>query len=128
VGGRSKKMKKMIMTVDDSLSIRQMVAMVLTKEGYEVIQAINGEDAETKLESNEVHMIITDLNMPKMDGIELIKKVRGMQKYKFIPIVMLTTESEQDKVFQGKAAGVTGWIIKPFRPEQLTAVVKKVLK
>jgi two-component system, chemotaxis family, chemotaxis protein CheY len=121
-------MKKMIMTVDDSLSIRQMVSMVLIKEGYDVVQAINGEDAESKLGSNEVHMIITDLNMPKMDGIELIKKVRGMQKYKFIPIVMLTTESEQDKVFQGKAAGVTGWIIKPFRPEQLTAVVKKVLK
>lgn len=121
-------MSRMIMTVDDSLSIRQMVSFVLAREGYEILEAANGEDAEKKLDSHDVHMMITDLNMPKMNGIDLIKKVRSKPKYRFMPIVMLTTESEESKVLEGKAAGATGWIIKPFRPDQLIGVVKKVLK
>jgi two-component system, chemotaxis family, chemotaxis protein CheY len=121
-------MSKTIMTADDSMSIRQMVKFILNKEGYEILEASNGEDAECKLDANNVHMLITDLNMPKMDGIELIKKVRAKPKYKFMPIIMLTTESEHSKVLEGKAAGLTGWIIKPFRPDQLIGVVKKVLK
>jgi two-component system, chemotaxis family, chemotaxis protein CheY len=121
-------MSKVIMTVDDSVSIRQMVGFVLAREGYQILEAVNGEDAEKKLDSNIVNMMITDLNMPKMDGIELIKKVRAKPKYKFMPIVMLTTESEEQKVMEGKAAGATGWIIKPFRPDQLVGVVKKVLR
>lgn len=121
-------MSKRIMTVDDSISIRQMVGFTLAREGYEILEAVNGEDAEKKLDANDVHMMITDLNMPKMNGIELIKKVRSKPKYRYIPIVMLTTESHEDSVLEGKAAGATGWIIKPFRPEQLVGVVKKLLK
>ena len=121
-------MGRIILTVDDSVSIRQMVSFTLSKEGYQVLEASNGEDALKKLESNIVNMMITDLNMPKMDGIELTKAVRALPKYKFMPIIMLTTESQEGKVLQGKAAGATGWITKPFRPEQLVGVIKKVLR
>lgn len=121
-------MSKMIMTVDDSISIRQMVGFTLAKEGYEILEASNGEDAEQKLDANNVQMMITDLNMPKMNGIELIKKVRANPKCRFMPIVMLTTESEESSVQEGKAAGATGWIIKPFKPNQLVGVVKKLLR
>jgi two-component system, chemotaxis family, chemotaxis protein CheY len=121
-------MSKTIMTVDDSASIRQMVGFTLKKEGaYEVIEAVDGQDALSKLNGLAVHMVITDLNMPRLDGIGLIKAVRANPKYKFIPIVMLTTESQDTMKQQGKAAGATGWIVKPFKPEQLLAVVKKVL-
>jgi two-component system, chemotaxis family, chemotaxis protein CheY len=121
-------MSKMIMAVDDSISIRQMVGFTLAKEGYEILEASNGEDAERKLDAYNVQMMITDLNMPKMNGIELIKKVRAKPKYRFMPIVMLTTESNETSVLEGKAAGATGWIIKPFRPDQLLGVVKKLLR
>jgi len=121
-------MSKRIMAVDDSISIRQMVGFTLAREGYDVLEAVNGEDAEKKLDENDVHMMITDLNMPKMNGIDLIKKVRAKPKYRFIPIVMLTTESNEDSVLEGKAAGATGWIIKPFRPDQLVGVVKKLIR
>ena len=120
-------MSKTIMTVDDSASVRQMVAFTLKKEGYSVIEASDGKDALGKLKG-AVHMVVTDLNMPNMDGIELIKNIRSQAAYKFIPIVMLTTESQATKKQEGKTAGATGWIVKPFTPEQLLAVVKKVLR
>ena len=120
-------MAKVIMTVDDAASIRQMVIFTLEEAGYEVKEAVNGLDALRKINSSAIDMLITDLNMPKMDGIELIRKVRAIPHIKFIPIIMLSTESQVEKKQEGKKAGATGWIVKPFRPEQLVAVVKKVL-
>jgi len=122
-------MSKVIMTVDDSVSIRQMVRFTLIREGYDVLEAVDGVDAQKKLNGdNPVHMMITDLNMPNMDGIELIRNVRANARYKFMPIIMLTTESQEERKQAGKAAGATGWIVKPFKPEQLLGVIRKVLK
>ena len=120
-------MGKVIMTVDDSASVRQMVSFTLQQAGYEVITAVDGKDALSKTNGAAINMVITDLNMPNLDGINLIRQLRAQAKYKFIPIIMLTTESQGDKKLEGKAAGATGWIVKPFKPEQLVAVVKKVL-
>jgi len=120
-------MGKVIMTVDDSASVRQMVNFTLQQAGYEVMTAADGQDALAKLKGAAIHMVITDLNMPKLDGIDLIRQLRANPRYKFIPIIMLTTESQVEKKQEGKAAGATGWIVKPFKPEQLIAVVKKVL-
>lgn len=119
-------MAKIIMTVDDSSSVRQMVSFTLRSAGYQVLEAGNGQEALAKL-NGPVHMVITDLNMPQMDGIELIQAIRATSAYRAIPIIMLTTESQDSKKQAGKAAGATGWIVKPFRPEQLVAVIKKVL-
>lgn len=121
-------MSKTILAVDDSKSIRQMVSMTLTKEGYTVIEAGDGKEAVTRMASANVNMIITDLNMPNMDGIELIRNVRKDPKYRFIPIIMLTTESSAEKKDEGKKAGATGWIVKPFQPAQLISVIQKVLR
>ena len=121
-------MAKVIMTADDSASVRQMVTFTLKGAGYDVIDAVDGRDALEKLAgAPDVCMIVTDLSMPNLDGIGLIRAVRGGNSHKFIPIVMLTTESLESKKQEGTAAGATGWIVKPFRPEQLVAVVKKVL-
>lgn len=120
-------MGKWIMTVDDSASVRQMVSFTLKDTGYEVLEASDGRDALTKLNGSSVHMVITDLNMPNLDGIGLIKELRVQPAYKFIPIVMLTTESQDSKKQEGKSAGATGWIVKPFKSDQLLAVVRKVL-
>ncbi|MGC9196895.1 MAG: response regulator [Syntrophobacteraceae bacterium] len=120
-------MSKIIMTVDDSASIRQMVGFTLKQAGYEVMEAVDGKDALSKLSGTAVNMVLTDLNMPNMDGIELIRSLRALPSCKFIPIVLLTTESQLEKKQEGKAAGATGWIVKPFKPDQLLAVVKKVL-
>jgi len=120
-------MGKTIMTADDSASVRQMVSFTLKQSGYEVIEAVDGKDALQKLGGQKVDMLITDLNMPNLDGIGLIKGARALPACKFIPIVMLTTESQDSKKQEGKAAGATGWIVKPFKPEQLLSVVKKVL-
>ncbi|MGE4497040.1 MAG: response regulator [Deferribacterales bacterium] len=120
-------MGKVILSVDDSASIRQMVKFTLTKEGYEVIEASDGTDALSKTAGKKIDMVVTDLNMPNMDGITLIKELRKQAAFKFIPIIMLTTESQDSKKQEGKAAGATGWIVKPFKPEQLLGVVKKVL-
>ena len=120
-------MAKVIMTADDSASIRQMVSFTLKQAGYEVVEAVDGQDALNKLNADSVNMLITDLNMPNMDGIELIRQSRTNPQYKFMPIIMLTTESQDSKKQEGKKAGATGWIVKPFKPEQLLAVVKKVL-
>jgi two-component system chemotaxis response regulator CheY len=120
-------MAKIIMTADDSASVRQMVSFTLKQNGYEVVEAVDGKDALQKLGSTKVDMLITDLNMPNLDGIGLIKGARALPACRFIPIVMLSTESQDAKKAEGKAAGATGWIVKPFKPEQLIAVVKKVL-
>lgn len=120
-------MPKLIMTADDSASVRQMVAFTLKQNGYDVIEAVDGIDALNKLGSQKVDMLITDLNMPYLDGIGLIKGVRGGSLNRLVPIIMLTTESQDSRKMEGKAAGATGWIIKPFKPEQLVAVVTKVL-
>jgi two-component system chemotaxis response regulator CheY len=120
-------MSKTIMTVDDSTSVRQMVAFTLKNAAYEVVEAKDGKDALAKSKNAGVHMVLTDLNMPNMDGIELIKQLRADPAYRFVPIIMLTTESQDSKKQEGKSAGATGWIVKPFKPDQLLAVVKKVL-
>jgi two-component system chemotaxis response regulator CheY len=119
-------MAKVILTVDDSASVRQMVNFTLCDAGYTVVQAVDGLDALTKL-TNSIDLIITDLNMPNMDGIGLIRSVRSNPAYKGLPIVMLTTESQAERKQEGKAAGATGWMVKPFTTQQILAVVKKVL-
>ena len=119
---------KTIMTVDDSASLRQMVSFVLRSGGYEVVEAVNGLDAFSKLKGHELHLILTDINMPEMDGLEFTRQLRAIPEYKFVPVVLLTTESHPEKKQQGKAAGATGWIVKPFSPDQLLAVVKKVIR
>jgi two-component system chemotaxis response regulator CheY len=119
---------KTIMTVDDSASLRQMVSLVLRGAGYEVIEALDGVDALAKLKNQELHLFVTDINMPKMDGLEFTRQVRAIPEFKFVPIVLLTTESHPEKKQEGKAAGATAWIVKPFKPDQLLAVVKKVVR
>lgn len=116
------------MTVDDSPSIRQMVALTLMQTGHKVVEASDGRDALQKLKTSPVHMIITDLNMPNVDGISLIKQARALPACRYIPIIMLTTESQPEKKMAGKAAGATGWIVKPFTPDQLKGVIAKVLR
>lgn len=119
-------MHKTILAVDDSASIRQVVAFTLRSAGYDVIEATNGREALEKL-NRPVHLVLTDLNMPVLDGIGLVKGIRASTAYKYVPVVVLTTESQAAKKLEARSAGATGWIVKPFRPEQLLAVVKKVL-
>jgi two-component system chemotaxis response regulator CheY len=119
-------MAKSILTVDDSPSIRQTVRLSLGVAGYAVTEAPDGSAALALCRDTSFDVVITDLNMPVMDGIELIRNLRALPKYKFVPILMLTTESQQERKLQGKAAGATGWIVKPFSPEQLIATIKKV--
>ncbi|HDI78203.1 MAG TPA: response regulator [Desulfobacteraceae bacterium] len=120
-------MGKSILIVDDAVSMRGLVSLTLKKAGYGVIEASNGKDALKKLSGSKVNMIITDLNMPEMDGIEFIKAVKKMPGYKFIPIVMLTTESQAEKKREGQMAGAKAWIVKPFKPDTLLMVVKKII-
>ena len=121
-------MNSTIMTVDDSASIRQMVSLTLRQAGHSVIEACDGRDALAKLKNESVRMVITDLNMPNMDGIELIRSLRTLPSCKYIPIIMLTTESQPEKKEAGRAAGATGWIVKPFNQQQLLGVLAKVLR
>jgi len=116
-----------ILTVDDSLSMRQMVSFTLKSAGHQVTEAIDGQDALQKAKQGKFNLIITDVNMPNMDGITLTKELRALDDYKFIPILTLTTESGKNKKQEGKAAGATGWIIKPFNPDQLLSTIQKVL-
>jgi len=116
-----------ILAVDDSASMRQMVSFTLKGAGYDVVEAVDGKDALGIAQSKAVNLVITDINMPNMDGITLIKELRSLPSYKFTPMLMLTTESSPEKKQEGKAAGATGWIVKPFNPEQLLNTVKKVL-
>jgi len=120
-------MAKTILIVDDSLSMRQLVKMSLTGAGQEVIEACDGRDALSKLDGRKVNLIISDVNMPNLDGIGLVKAVKARNEYRFTPIIMLTTESEQAKKAEGQAAGARAWIVKPFQPQQLLAAVDKLL-
>lgn len=119
---------KKILAVDDSASMRQMVVFTLKKAGYSVIDAKDGLEALEIAKSQSFDAVISDVNMPNMDGISLIKQLRGLAKYKFTPILMLTTESSSDKKQEGKAAGATGWIVKPFNPDQLLSVIQRVIR
>ncbi|MEY4717651.1 MAG: hypothetical protein RL563_269 [Pseudomonadota bacterium] len=116
-----------ILAVDDSASMRQMVSFTLKGAGYDVVEAVDGVDALNKAKAQTFDCIVTDVNMPNKDGISLIRDLRTLGNYKFTPILMLTTESGMDKKQQGKDAGATGWIVKPFNPDQLLKTIKKVL-
>ncbi len=117
-----------ILAVDDSASMRQMVSFTLKSAGHDVLEAEDGVDAlKTAQAESGFDLVISDINMPNMDGITLIKELRSLADFKFTPILMLTTESSSDKKVEGKAAGATGWIVKPFNPDQLLATINKVL-
>ena len=118
---------KKILAVDDSISIRKSISFVLTQEGYEVVEAVDGVDGLAKAKEDKFNLVITDINMPNMDGIEMIKQIRQTEGYKFTPIIALITENQDSKMQEGKAAGVTGWIVKPFTSEKLLAIVKKII-
>jgi two-component system, chemotaxis family, chemotaxis protein CheY len=120
-------MPKKILIIDDSAAIRQSISFILGQEGYETVEATDGLEALTMLGSIEaLDLIITDVNMPNLDGIGFIRKARELEKFKFTPILVLTTESQGSKMNEGKEAGATGWIVKPFNSEKLLGIVKKV--
>jgi two-component system chemotaxis response regulator CheY len=116
-----------IMAVDDSASMRQLIAFTIRGAGYEVVEAVDGADALKKLSVGGISMLIADVNMPGMEGIELVRRVRHDPAYRYIPIILLTTESGAQRRQEGRLAGATGWMVKPFRPDDLVAVVRKVL-
>ena len=120
-------MAKTVLAIDDSASIRQMVAFTLKSSGYEVIEAVDGQDGLDKAKTRTVNLVLTDQNMPRMDGLTLIKSLRALPAYKSVPILMLTTESSDAMKSQGRSAGATGWLVKPFDPQKLIEVVKKVI-
>jgi two-component system chemotaxis response regulator CheY len=120
-------MAKTIMIVDDSASLRQVVGISLRSAGYDVIEGCDGADALKKLTGQKVHLIISDVNMPNMDGISLVKAIKQLPAYKFTPVVMLTTESQESKKAAGQAAGAKAWMLKPFNPPQLLSVVQKLV-
>ncbi|MBN2244790.1 MAG: response regulator [Candidatus Aminicenantes bacterium] len=120
-------MENTILVADDSASMRQLISFTLQGAGYQVIEAMDGADAVKKLKDDKIAMVISDLNMPSMDGMELLKYLRGQDSFRFIPVVMLTTESELSRVLEAKNAGISGWIIKPFEPKKLIDTVKKLL-
>lgn len=117
-----------ILAVDDSVSMRQLVSFTLKEAGFDVVEAVDGEDAFAKAQGAAADLVLTDVNMPKMDGIELVRNLRQLPAYKFTPMLLLTTESAADKKAEGKAAGATGWIVKPFDPDQLVATINKVVR
>jgi two-component system, chemotaxis family, chemotaxis protein CheY len=120
-------MAKSILAIDDSASIRQMVSFTLKSSGYEVVEAVDGQDGLDKAKAATFSLILTDQNMPRMDGLALIKSLRTLPQYKTVPILMLTTESSDTMKQQGRAAGATGWLVKPFDPQKLIEVVRKVI-
>ena len=120
-------MSKTILAVDDSPSIRNMVAFTLKSAGYEVVEAVDGQDGLEKAKAKRVNLVLTDQNMPRMDGLTLVKNLRSLPDYKTAPILILTTESSDDMKSKGRAAGATGWLVKPFDPPRLLEVVKKVI-
>jgi two-component system, chemotaxis family, chemotaxis protein CheY len=121
-------MGKTILIVDDSASLRQVVGISLRGAGYDVIEGCDGRDALTKLDGRKIHLIISDVNMPNMDGISFVKALKQIPAYKFTPVIMLTTEAGDDKKREGQAAGAKAWVVKPFQPPQmLNAVAKLVL-
>ena len=119
-------MPKIVITVDDSMSIRETVKMILASAGYQVLTAEDGVKGLQICQQQKADLILSDLNMPNMDGTTLIAKLRTLPQYRFTPILMLTTESQEEKKLAGKKAGATGWIVKPFDPAKLLAVVQKV--
>lgn len=121
-------MVKTALIVDDSTSMRQMVSFTMKEAGFNVLEGANGQEALKRVEGQHVDVVVTDLNMPIMDGITLIRQLRSNPLYKFTPILMLTTESQESKKQEGKTAGATGWIIKPFNPQQLLGVIAKVIR
>lgn len=118
-------MAKTVLIVDDAAVIRQLLTFTLKGAGYNVVEAVNGQDALRKAGAAEIEMVITDLNMPEMDGIEFIKQLRGKDEHRFTPIIMLTTVSQEEKRQEGKMAGASGWIFKPFNSRQLMEMVRK---
>ncbi|SQH74731.1 chemotaxis regulator transmitting signal to flagellar motor component [Shewanella benthica] len=118
---------KKILAVDDSASMRQMVCFTLKTAGFDVTEACNGDEALKVAKQSEYDLVISDVNMPIMDGLTLIRNLRTLPNYKFTPLLMLTTESGTEKKQEGRSAGATGWIVKPFNPDQLLATVRKVL-
>lgn len=120
-------MAKTIMVVDDSASLRQVVGIALRGAGYEVIEGCDGRDALAKLTGQKVHLVISDVNMPNMDGITFVKNLKQLPDYKFTPVIMLTTESEAGKKQEGQAAGAKAWVVKPFQPEQMLSAVAKLV-
>ena len=120
-------MAKKILTVDDSISMRQMISFTLRENGYEVVEAVDGQDAISKAQNQSFDLIFTDQNMPNIDGLTLIQMLRDLPEHEKTPILMLTTEASDDMKKMGRAAGATGWLVKPFDPQKLLDVVKKVL-
>jgi two-component system chemotaxis response regulator CheY len=116
-----------ILAVDDSASMRQMVSFTLRNSGFDVIEAVDGQDALTKLGDRDVDLVLTDQNMPRMDGLSLIRQLRGLPRFRSTPILVLTTESGDDMKQAGRAAGASGWMVKPFDPARLLEVIGKVL-
>ena len=124
---RGLRMAKRILIVDDSATMRQMVSFTLREANFDVLEAENGQDALKKVQGEKFDLILTDLNMPVMDGITFFRNARGLAATRYVPILMLTTESQAEKKAEGKSAGATGWIVKPFDPPKLLAVIGKVL-
>ena len=120
-------MGKTILIVDDSASVRQVVGIALRGAGYTVIEGVDGKDALTKLDGQKIHLIISDVNMPNMDGITFVTEAKKLPAYKFTPVIMLTTESGEEKKKAGQAAGAKAWVVKPFQPPQMLAAVAKLV-
>ena len=120
-------MKKTVLIVDDSASLRTVVNLALTRAGYEVLEGCDGQDALAKLDGRRVHLIVSDVNMPNMDGITFVTHVKAHPRHKFTPVVMLTTEGQDAKKEQGRAAGAKAWIVKPFQPQTLVDAVAKLI-
>ena len=120
-------MAKTIMIVDDSATLRQVVSIALKGAGYDIIEGCDGKDALAKLSGQKVHLIISDVNMPNMDGITFVTEVKKLPAYKFTPVIMLTTEAGEDKKSAGQAAGAKAWVVKPFKPEQMLTAVSKLI-
>ncbi|HEX8962595.1 MAG TPA: response regulator [Rhodocyclaceae bacterium] len=120
-------MAKTIMVVDDSASLRQVVSIALKGAGYDVVEACDGKDALGKLDGRKLHLIISDVNMPNMDGISFVKAAKTMPAYKFTPVIMLTTEAGENKKAEGQAAGAKAWVVKPFQPAQMITAVSKLV-
>src|SRR5688572_6058810 len=120
-------MAKTIMIVDDSASLRQVVSIALKGAGYDVLEGKDGQDALSKLTGQKINLIVSDVNMPNMDGITFVSEVKKLPAYRFTPVIMLTTESSDDKKMAGKAAGAKAWMVKPFRPEEMLMAVSKLV-
>lgn len=120
-------MAKTIMIVDDSASVREVIGITLRGAGYDVIEGRDGKDALAKMTGQKIHLVVSDVNMPNMDGISFVKAVKALPNYRFTPIIMLTTESTDEKKREGQAAGAKAWVVKPFKPDVLLNAVQKLI-